>query len=161
MKAFVYIERVLKSDFFQKFTLHHTCASCSKLPSYISTMQLPIYKLNPRTSDTVFQLCEIMFQIHLNCLSMKKKIAMNILIYIIKFLEKTIRMFSDRFRIRIFLNLICLKNLRTYFLLVLKNDSCLTVSFFCLFSENRLVLQFPLKCRLHILMNFCHILASS
>ena len=40
LKAFGYIERVLKSEFFsERPNLHHiSCATCSALPAYISTM---------------------------------------------------------------------------------------------------------------------------
>ena len=42
LKAFGYIERVVKSDFFRiRPILHHSCATCPELPSYISTMKLP------------------------------------------------------------------------------------------------------------------------
>ena len=41
LKAFVYIKRVVKSDFFsfrKRPLSHQTCATCSELPTYISTM---------------------------------------------------------------------------------------------------------------------------
>ena len=43
LKAFGYIERVVKSDLFRKLTtLHLTCVTCSELPSYVITMPLAI-----------------------------------------------------------------------------------------------------------------------
>ena len=44
MKAFGYIERVVKSDFFRSenaFFLHQTCVTCSEQPSHIKTMHSP------------------------------------------------------------------------------------------------------------------------
>ena len=40
LKAFGYIDKVVKSDFFSRKIpiLLHTCASCSELPSYIGNM---------------------------------------------------------------------------------------------------------------------------
>ena len=39
LNAFGYIERVVKPDFSRKRPIeHHTCATCSELQSYISTM---------------------------------------------------------------------------------------------------------------------------
>ena len=40
LKAFGYIERVVKSDFFFRVFFYHACATCSDLPSYISPMVL-------------------------------------------------------------------------------------------------------------------------
>ena len=47
LKAFGYIERVVKSDLFsiKKPILHKTCAACSELPTYIRTM-IPADKLH-------------------------------------------------------------------------------------------------------------------
>ena len=46
-KAFRFIDRVVKSDFFQKSViLLQTCATCSELPSNISTMVLIFIKTN-------------------------------------------------------------------------------------------------------------------
>ena len=46
LKAFGYIERVVRSDFFsrKRHILHHTCATCSKLPLYISIPCDEIYQ---------------------------------------------------------------------------------------------------------------------
>ena len=42
LKAFGYIERVVNSDFIRKLPiLHHGCATCVELPSYIYTMVAP------------------------------------------------------------------------------------------------------------------------
>ena len=53
MKAFGYIERVVKPIFFssEKSYFFHTCATCSELPSYISTMNFSLFKQFANRAD--------------------------------------------------------------------------------------------------------------
>ena len=54
LKAFGYIDIVLKSDFFslgKDLFYSYACATCPELPSYISTMIYPLHSIFSKNKD--------------------------------------------------------------------------------------------------------------